>query len=108
MLREPIRRGLQVVVQEIRDNRFDNAYRGSSLETVVHSIAEHRDNQIAFGRFLDTCLCCQGETELVQAVRELDAQNIKGLGPACANLLYFCIRPSFRHLIPPSSRAITS
>lgn len=122
-----IRRGLQVVVQEIRDNRFGNAYRGSSLETVVHSIAEqrqifkgadhaflwkpklripdiyeHRDNQIAFGHFLDTCLCCQEEAELVQAVRELDAKNIKGLGPACANLLYF-LHPT---IVPPSNTAI--
>lgn len=122
-----IRRGLQVVVQEIRDDRFGTAYRGSSLETVVHSIAEqrqifrgadhaflwkpklripdiyeNRDNQVAFGRFLDTCLCCQEEAELVQAVRELDGKNIKGLGPACANLLYF-LHPT---VIPPSNTAI--
>lgn len=122
-----IRRGIQVVVQEIQEDRFGNAYRGSSLETVVHSIAEqrqifkgadhaflwkpklripdiyeHRDNQIAFGRFLDTCLCCQEELELVQAVRELDAKNIKGLGPACANLLYF-LHPT---IVPPSNTAI--
>lgn len=122
-----IRRGLQVVVQEIRENRFGTAYRGSSLETVVHSIAEqrqifkgadhaflwkpklripdiyeNRDNQIAFGRFLDICLCCQDEAELVQAVRELDGKNIKGLGPACANLLYF-LHPT---VIPPSNTAI--
>lgn len=122
-----IRRGIQVVVQEIQENRFGNTYRGSSLETVVHSIAEqrqifkgadhaflwkpklripdiyeHRDNQIAFGRFLDTCLCCQEEAELVQAVRELDAKNIKGLGPACANLLYF-LHPT---IVPPSNTAI--
>jgi len=122
-----IRRGLQVVVQEIRENRFGTAYRGSSLETVVHSIAEQRqifkgadhaflwkpklripdiyesrDNQIAFGRFLDICLCCQEEAELVQAVRELDGKKIKGLGPACANLLYF-LHPT---VIPPSNTAI--
>ncbi|MDO8455320.1 MAG: type II restriction endonuclease [Burkholderiaceae bacterium] len=122
-----IRRGLQVVVQEIRENRFGTAYRGSSLETVVHSIAEqrqifkgadhaflwkpklripdiyeNRDNQVAFGRFLDICLCCQEEAELVQAVRELDGKNIKGLGPACANLLYF-LHPT---VIPPSNTAI--
>lgn len=122
-----IRRGIQVVVQEIQENQFGNAYRGSSLETVVHSIAEqrqifkgadhaflwkpklripdiyeHRGNQIAFGRFLDTCLCCQEELELVQAVRELDAKNIKGLGPACANLLYF-LHPT---IVPPSNTAI--
>jgi type II restriction enzyme len=122
-----IRRGIQLVVQEIRANRFGNFYRGSSLETVVHSIAEQRqifkgadhaflwkpklripdiyesrDNQIAFGRFLDTCLCCQDELQLVQAVRDLDAKNIKGLGPASANLLYF-LHPT---LVPPSNTAI--
>ena len=122
-----IRRGLQVVVQEIHENRFGTAYRGSSLETVVHSIAEqrqifkgadhaflwkpklripdiyeNRDNQVAFGRFLDICLCCQEEAELVQAVRELDGKNIKGLGPACANLLYF-LHPT---VIPPTNTAI--
>ncbi|MBC7944124.1 MAG: type II restriction endonuclease [Burkholderiales bacterium] len=122
-----IRRGIQVVVQEISENQFGNAYRGSSLETVVHSIAEqrhifkgadhaflwkprlripdiyeHRDNQIAFGRFLDTCLCCQEEADLVQAVRTLDAKNINGLGPACANLLYF-LHPT---IVAPTNTAI--
>lgn len=122
-----IRRGLQVVVQEIRDNTFGNCYRGSSLETVVHSIAEqrqifkgadhaflwkpklripdiyeNREHQIAFGRFLDTCLCCDTEAELVQAVRDLEAHNIKGVGPASANLLYF-LHPT---ILPPTNTAI--
>ena len=122
-----IRRGIQLVVQEIQANRFGNCYRGTSLETVVHSIAEQRqifrgadhaflwkpklripdiyesrENQIAFGRFLDTCLCCQDETGLVQAVHDLDAHTIKGLGPASANLLYF-LHPT---IVPPSNTAI--
>jgi type II restriction enzyme len=109
-----IRRGLLAVVAEIEADTFGNAYRGSSLETVVHSIAEqrqifrgadhaflwkpklripdiyeHRINQQAFGRFLDTCLCCSEETALVDAIHALDRQAIKGLGPAAANLLYF-------------------
>src|SRR3546814_8663549 len=37
-----IRRGLQQVVAEIERGRFGVASRGSSLETVVHSIAEPR------------------------------------------------------------------
>ncbi|EBV7271801.1 type II restriction endonuclease, partial [Salmonella enterica subsp. enterica serovar Mbandaka] len=37
-----IRRGLEAVVQEIRADTFGNAYRGSSLETVVHAIVEQR------------------------------------------------------------------
>lgn len=122
-----IRRGLQVVVQEIRDNTFGNCYRGSSLETVVHSIAEqrqifkgadhaflwkpklripdiyeNREHQLAFGRFLDTCLCCDTDAELVQAVRDLEEKNIKGLGPASANLLYF-LHPT---ILPPTNTAI--
>ena len=105
-----IRRGLQAVVDEIRADTFGNAYRGSSLETVVHSIAEQRQifkgadhaflwkpklrisdiyesrpNQVAFGRFLDTCLCCTGEAQVISAIRALDDAKIKGLGPAAAN-----------------------
>ena len=78
-----IRRGLQQVVAQIKEGTFGNSYRGSSLETVVHSIAEQRqifkgadhaflwkpklripdiyeniDNQRAFGALLDTCVCC--------------------------------------------------
>lgn len=122
-----IRRGLQAVVKEIRDDQFGNAYRGSSLETVVHSIAEqrqifkgadhaflwkpklripdiyeNREHQVVFGRFLDTCLCCDTEAELLDAVRALDARQIKGLGPACANLLYF-LHPT---IAPPNNTAI--
>jgi type II restriction enzyme len=122
-----IRRGLQVVVKEIRENTFGVAYRGSSLETVVHSIAEQRqifkgadhaflwkpklripdiyesrNNQLAFGRFLDTCLCCEREDDVVKAVQLLDSVQIKGLGPACANLLYF-LHPT---IVPPNNTAI--
>lgn len=37
-----IRRGISQVVAEIDAGTFGVAYRGSSLETVVHSIAEQR------------------------------------------------------------------
>src|SRR3569623_719824 len=37
-----IRRGLEAVVEEIEGGRFGNVYKGSSLETVVGSIAELR------------------------------------------------------------------
>jgi type II restriction enzyme len=78
-----IRRGILQVIEEIENGTFGVAYRGSSLETVLDSIAEQRqifkgadhafmwkpklripdiyespDNQRAFGRFLDTCVCC--------------------------------------------------
>lgn len=109
-----IRRGLAAVVTDIERGTFGTAYRGSSLETVVHSVAEQRqifkgadhaflwkpklripdiyensENQRAFGRFLNTCDCCTSEAEVVAAIHALDARQIKGLGPAVANLLYF-------------------
>jgi len=124
-----IRRGIQVVTDEIRADTFGNAFRDSSLETVLDSIAEqrqifkgadhafiwkpklripdiyeNRENQIAFGRFLDTCLCCDQDTHLVEAIRKLDQTSIKGLGPAAANLLYF-LHPT---LAPPFNTAIVN
>lgn len=122
-----IRRGLEVVIAEIGDGTFGNTYRGSSLETVVKSVAEQRqifkgadhaflwkpklripdiyenpDNQKAFGSFLDTCLCCGDGEAVVRAIHNLDSRKIKGLGPAVANLLYF-LHPT---MVPPFNTAI--
>lgn len=124
-----IRRGIQQVVADIEAGSFGNAYRGSSLETVVHSIAEQRqifkgadhaflwkpklripdiyespDNQRAFARLLDTCVCCDTEPQILAAIQEIDARAIKGLGPAVANLLYF-LHPT---LVPPFNTAIVN
>lgn len=122
-----IRAGIAEVVREIEAGTFGNAYKGSSLETVVHSIAEQRQvfkgadhaflwkpklripdiyedegNQRAFGRFLDACACCSAEDGLVRAIGALSARGIKGLGPAAANLLYF-LHPT---LAPPFNTGI--
>ena len=122
-----IRRGIEKVVEDISGGGFGAAYRGSSLETVVGSIAEQKqifkgadhaflwkpklripdiyensENQTAFGRFLDTCLCCASDDEVIKAIHELDQKKIKGLGPAVANLLYF-LHPT---LVPPFNTAI--
>jgi len=124
-----IRRGLEKVVREIEAGTFGNLYKGSSLETVVGAIAEqrqmfrgadhaflwkpklripdiyeNRDNQLAFGRFLDTCTGCSTEDAVLAAIRQLDARQIKGLGPAAANLLYFLL-PTF---VPPFNTAIVN
>ena len=124
-----IRRGLVQVVQEIEAGSFGNLYKGSSLETVVGAIAEqrqifkgadhaflwkpklripdiyeNRENQLAFGRFLNTCACCTGEDAVLGAIRSLDDRQIKGLGPAAANLLYF-LHPT---LAPPFNTAIVN
>jgi type II restriction enzyme len=122
-----IRRGIELVVQEIEAGAFGNVYKGSSLETVVGSIAEQRqvfkgadhaflwkpklripdiyedrNNQLAFGHFLRTCLETSNGESIVEAIRRLDERRIKGLGPAAANLLYF-LHPT---LAMPSNTAI--
>lgn len=114
-----IRRGLAQVAREIEAGTFGNAYRGSALETVVGSIAEQRQifkgadhaflwkpklripdiyenpaNQKAFAHLLTSCDCCDTTEGVIEAIRRIDAVQIKGLGPATANLLYF-IHPTW-------------
>ena len=122
-----IRRGIAQVVAEIESASFGNVFKGSSLETVVRSVAEQRqifkgadhaflwkpklripdiyedrDNQLAFASFLNTCRCCTTESAVVDAIQALDRKRIKGLGPATANLLYF-LHPT---IVPPFNTAI--
>lgn len=122
-----IRRGLAQVVKDIDANTFGNAFRGSSLETVVKSVAEQRqifrgadhaflwkpklripdiyenaDNQRAFARLLHACECCDTAEAVVEAIQRIDAHHIKGLGPAVANLLYF-VHPT---IVMPFNTAI--
>lgn len=124
-----IRRGIGQVVREIAEGSFGNAYRGSSLETVVGSVAEQRqifkgadhaflwkpklripdiyenaEHQRAFGQLLHACDCCDSGSAIVDAIRRIDALEIKGLGPAVANLLYF-IHPT---LVAPFNTAIVN
>ena len=124
-----IRSGLGEVVSEIQAGSFGTAYKGSSLETVVGSIAEqrqlfkgadhawlwkpklripdiyeNRENQQAFARFLNTCACCDTEAQVLEAIRGLDRCRIKGLGPTVANLLYF-LHPT---ITPPFNTAIVN
>ena len=114
---------------EIEAGTFGNVYKGSSLETVVGSIAEqrqmfkgadhaflwkpklripdiyeNRENQLAFGRFLNACSCCGSADGLLVAIDQLDQRKIKGVGPAAANLLYF-LHPT---LMPPFNTAIVN
>lgn len=124
-----IRRGIAQVVSEIERGTFGVAYRGSSLETVVHSVAEQRqifkgadhaflwkpklripdiyenpENQRAFGRLLHACSCCDTAEDIIGHIRAIDRLKIKGLGPAVANLLYF-LHPT---LVPPFNTAIVN
>jgi type II restriction enzyme len=68
----------------------------------IPDIYESPANQRAFGRFLHACACCNDEVPVLAAIQQLDAQAIKGLGPAAANLLYF-LHPT---LVPPFNTAI--
>ncbi len=122
-----IRRGLAEVSAEIESGGFGNIYTGSSLQTVVKSIAEQRQifkgadhawlwkpklripdiyenpvNQRTFGKFLSTCSCCTREEDVLAAIHALQTHSIKGLGPTAANLLYF-LHPT---IIPPFNTAI--
>lgn len=124
-----IRRGIAQVVEEIEAGTFGNVYKGSSLETIVGSIAEqrqifkgadhaflwkpklripdiyeNRDNQRAFGRLLHHCACCSTDEEIIAGIETIDRLGIKGLGPAAANLLYF-LHPT---LMPPFNTAIVT
>lgn len=122
-----IRQGVTDVVRTIRDGAFGNDFKGSPLETVLESITEqkqvfegaahpfywkpklripdiyeHEENKRAFGQFLERCLGNPDEGRLLREVLELDRRQIKGLGPAVANILYF-LHPT---LFPPFNTAI--
>lgn len=122
-----IRRGVEQVVAEIKAGSFGNDFRGSSLEFVLNSITEQKQvfegaahafywkpklripdiyedegNKSAFGRFLENCVHATREDQLVREISKLSAREIKGLGPAVANILYF-LHPT---VLPPSNTAI--
>ena len=122
-----IRRGITEVVDEIKAGTFGVTYRGSSLETVVKSIAKQRqmfkgadhaflwkpklripdiyekaENQLAFAQLLDNCMCCNTAEAVINHIRQIDKLKIKGLGAAVANLLYF-LHPT---IVPPFNTAI--
>jgi len=124
-----IRRGVAAVVQDIRAGAFPNDFKGSSLEFVLTCITEQKQvfegaahpfywkpklripdiyesepNKQAFGQFLFSCLNT-GDTEaLEKEVLRLAAREIKGLGPAVANILYF-LHPT---LFPPFNTAMVN
>lgn len=68
----------------------------------IPDIYEDRANQSAFARFLNTCSCCTEEAQIIGSIQTINRQEIKGLGPAAANLLYF-LHPT---LVPPFNTTI--
>jgi len=124
-----IRRGVQDVIQDIKNGSFGNDFKGSSLEFVLTCITEQKqvfvgaahpfywkpklripdiyeneENKVIFGQFLEKCMHCTRKDQLIKEIILLDQQRIKGLGPAVANILYF-LHPT---IIPPFNTAIVN
>jgi type II restriction enzyme len=124
-----IKNGINQVVEEVERNQFGNDFKGSSLEVVMNVITEQKqvfegaahafywkpklripdiyeneENKKTFARFLKTCLQLKNKNQLIAEVNKLNAQKIKGLGPAVANLLYF-LHPT---IFPPFNTAIVN
>lgn len=122
-----IRRGVMQVVDDIKNKRFPNDFKGSSLEFVLTCITEQKqvfegashpfywkpklripdiyeneNNKQAFGQFLENCLNAKSEEQIIKEIIRLDGLKIKGLGPAVASILYF-LHPT---IIPPFNTAI--
>lgn len=124
-----IRRGVMQVVQDIKNDSFGNDFKGSSLEFVLTCITEQKQvfegaahpfywkpklripdiyeneqNKVYFGQFLENCLNYTKEEQLIKEIIKLSSHNIKGLGLAVANILYF-LHPT---IIPPFNTAIVN
>ncbi len=123
-----IRRGVQQVINDIKDKKFPNDFKGSSLEFVLSCISEQKQvfvgvahpfywkpklripdiyenekNKNAFGQFLENCFNYNTKEEtILKEIIKLDQLKIKGLGPAVASILYF-LHPT---IIPPFNTAI--
>lgn len=124
-----IRRGVLQVIKDIKEKRFGNDFKGSSLEFVLTCIAEQKqvfigvahpfywkpklripdiyeneNNKTAFGQFLENCLNATKEEQIIKEIILLNQLKIKGLGPAVASILYF-LHPT---IIPPFNTAIVN
>ncbi len=122
-----IRRGVMQVVDDIKQNKFQNDFKGTSLEFVLTCITEQKQvfegaahpfywkpklripdiyeneqNKIVFGQFLENVLKATKADEIIKEIVRLDERKIKGLGPAVASILYF-LHPT---IIPPFNTAI--
>ncbi len=122
-----IRRGVEQVVRDVKSGAFGNDFKGSSLEVVLSSITEQKQvfegaahafywkpklripdiyenetNKRYFAQFLENCLNANKEEILLREIVTLSGKQIKGLGPAAANIIYF-LHPT---LMPPFNTAI--
>lgn len=124
-----IRKGVKDTVLSIQQDTFGNDFKGSPLEFVLSCITEQKQvfegaahafywkpklripdiyenevNKRLFAQFLETCMSVNSADKLIKEIIKLDGFNIKGLGPAAANILYF-LHPT---LMPPFNTAIVN
>lgn len=122
-----IKRGVRDTVESIAAGTFPNDFKGSPLEVVMTAITEQKqvfegaahaffwkpkmripdiyeneDNKRKFGSFLQACITATREEQLLSEIQRLASAQIKGLGPAVANILYF-LHPT---LMPPFNTAM--
>lgn len=124
-----IRRGVRDTVDAIAAGTFGNDFKGSPLEVVLSAITEQKQvfegaahpffwkpklripdiyeneaNKRRFGAFLEACLIATREDQVLAEMSRLAAAQIKGLGPAAANIIYF-LHPT---LVPPFNTAMVN
>lgn len=124
-----IRRGVRDTVDSIAAGTFGNDFKGSPLEVVLTAITEqkqvfegaahpfywkpklripdiyeHKANKQTFGAFLEACLTASREEQVLGELSRLAAAQIKGLGPAVANIIYF-LHPT---IVPPFNTAMVN
>ena len=124
-----IRRGVRDTVDSIVAGTFGTDFKGSPLEVVLNAITEQKQvfegaahpffwkpklripdiyenetNKRKFAAFLEACLNASREDQVLTEISRLASAQIKGLGPAVANIIYF-LHPT---LVPPFNTAMVN
>ena len=124
-----IRRGVRDTVDSIVAGTFGSDFKGSPLEVVLNAITEQKQvfegaahpffwkpklripdiyenetNKRRFAAFLEACLNATREEQVLAEMSRLAAAQIKGLGPAASNIIYF-LHPT---LVPPFNTAMVN
>ena len=124
-----IRRGVRDTVDGIVAGTFGTDFKGSPLEVVLNAITEQKQvfegaahpffwkpklripdiyenetNKRKFAAFLEACLNANREEQVLAEISRLAAAQIKGLGPAAANIIYF-LHPT---IVPPFNTAMVN
>jgi type II restriction enzyme len=114
-----IRTGVKDTFSAIAAGTFGSDFKDSPLEIVLTAITEQKqvfvgaahafywkpkmripdiyenaENKRKFGEFLESCYSATREEQVLDQMSRLAAAEIKGLGPAAANIIYF-LHPTF-------------